>query len=96
VRIDGFDWDDGNRAKSQKHGVSLEEIEEALGVIDLLVDDPFSAEKCYRTVGKTKQGRHIFALFTLRGGLLRPISVRYMQEKELAQYEEEMARLAKR
>jgi uncharacterized DUF497 family protein len=23
----GFDWDDGNREKCQKHGVALEEVE---------------------------------------------------------------------
>jgi uncharacterized DUF497 family protein len=26
----GFDWDDGNRKKCQKHGVTLDEIEAAL------------------------------------------------------------------
>ena len=25
--VSGFDWDDGNRAKCQKHGVSIVEIE---------------------------------------------------------------------
>jgi uncharacterized DUF497 family protein len=25
---DGFDWDDGNRQKCQKHGVSVSEIDE--------------------------------------------------------------------
>jgi hypothetical protein len=27
-RVSGFDWDEGNRAKCQKHGVSIPEIEE--------------------------------------------------------------------
>jgi uncharacterized DUF497 family protein len=27
MKFDGFDWDSGNRAKCQKHGVSIAEIE---------------------------------------------------------------------
>ena len=27
MRVQGFDWDGGNRAKCQKHGVSIAEIE---------------------------------------------------------------------
>lgn len=96
MQLDGFDWDEGNRAKCKKHGVSIAEIEEALHVIGFVVDDPFSGEKRYRTVGRTRQGRYVFAVFILRGTRLQPISVRYMHEKEVAQYEEEMARAAQR
>ena len=49
-------------------------------MIDFVIDDPFSAEKRYRTVGKTAAGRHIFAVFTIRGRQLRPISARYMHQ----------------
>jgi uncharacterized protein len=28
LKVAGFKWDAGNRAKCQKHGVSLEEIED--------------------------------------------------------------------
>jgi uncharacterized DUF497 family protein len=28
--FDGFDWDDGNRNKCQKHGIALGEIERLL------------------------------------------------------------------
>jgi uncharacterized DUF497 family protein len=27
LQVSGFDWDDGNRSKCQKHGVSMAEIE---------------------------------------------------------------------
>lgn len=96
LQFDGFDWDDGNREKCQKHGVSVGEIEEALSVIAFVVDDPFDGEKRYRTVGKTSRGRYIFAVFTIRETRLRPVSVRYMHEKEVAQYEKEMARFKNR
>ena len=91
-----FDWDSGNLAKCRKHGVSIVEVEEALGLVAFVVNDPFPGEKRYRTVGVTLAGRHVFAVFTMRNGRVRPISVRYMHDKEVACYEEEMAGLANR
>ena len=96
MQFDGFDWDQGNREKCQKHGVSIAEIEEALRVIDFVVDDPFEGEKRYRTVGIARSGKHIFAVFTIRGSRLRPISARYRHAKEIRQYEEELAALKDR
>ena len=93
VEFDGFDWDEGNRGKCQKHGVSLPEIEQALRLIRFVVDDPFPGEKRYRTVGRTEAGRYVFAVFTLRGSKLRPVSVRYMHEREIASYEEGLAQI---
>ena len=93
MQLDGFDWDDGNREKCRLHGVSIEEIEEALSIIRFVVDDPSPGEKRYRTVGRTRAGRHVFAVFTMRGTLLRPISVRYMHAKEVRAYEKALAGL---
>lgn len=81
MRFDGFDWDEGNRQKCQKHGGSIEEVEEALSSIRFVIDNPSRAEKRYRTVGTTHAGRHVFAVFTLRGTRLRAIGVRYMHER---------------
>jgi uncharacterized protein len=67
-----------------------------LSAIRFVVDDPFAGEKRYRTVGRTRAGRYVFAVFTLRGSKLRPISVRYMHEREVASYEEAMAGLEER
>jgi uncharacterized DUF497 family protein len=36
----GFDWDDGNRKKCQKHGVTLEEIEATLKASVSVFPDP--------------------------------------------------------
>jgi uncharacterized DUF497 family protein len=93
IGIAGFDWDKGNRAKCQKHGVSISEIEA------LFRTDPFVApawkhskkEDRLIAVGKTASGRGIFVAFTMRtkGRLLRPISARYMHAKEFAAYEKE-------
>lgn len=76
VEFDEIEWDEGNREKCQRRGVSIVEIEQALSEIRLVVDDPFQAEKRYRTVGRTGAGRQVFAVFTLRGGKPRPISAR--------------------
>lgn len=96
MEFDGFDWDEGNRAKCQMHGVSIAEVEEALSNVRLVVDDPSPFEKRYRTVGRTTAGRHVFAVFTMRGALLRPISVRYMHAKEVRAYEEALAGVEER
>jgi uncharacterized DUF497 family protein len=93
ARASGFDWDDGNRSKCQKHGVSPAEVE-ALFERPLLIvrDDAHSrSETRLRAIGRTASGRSIFLVFTIRvrGGkrLVRPISVRYMHRKEVESYE---------
>jgi uncharacterized protein len=96
IAFDGFDWDDGNLEKCRKHGVSLAEIEEARSVVRFVVDDPFHQEKRFRTVGRTMAGRYVFAVFTLRGSRLRPISARFMHAGEVARYEQALAGLEDR
>lgn len=90
--IDGIQWDDGNREKCQKHGVSLAKIEFVLRSQDLMIfPDPFEAEARLRGIGRTVQGRHVFIVWTQRRSgaltLLRPISARYMHDKEIEHYE---------
>ena len=65
-------------------------------LIRFVVDDPFPGEKRYRTVGRTEAGRYVFAVFTLRRSKLRPASVRYMHEREVASYEEGLAQIEDR
>lgn len=52
-------------------------------------------EKRFIAVGKTEKARYIFMVFTLRDGekgkLIRPISARYMHEKEVKYYEKTIA-----
>jgi uncharacterized DUF497 family protein len=95
--FDGFDWDAGNRAKCQKHGVSLAEIE------DLFLSGPglwpdlknSVLEQRTRAIGKTAKGRWIFAVSTIRfrsrSVFILPISARYMHAKEVAHYEKAQA-----
>ena len=97
--ITGFDWDDGNKTKCEKHGVSLSELESAFyKTLHIFPDLKHSQnEERYIAFGVTDEGRHIFAAFTLRKvgteTYIRPISSRYMHQKEIDYYEEEIARI---
>ena len=94
-RPDGFDWDDANRSKCQKHGVSIAEIERLLtGDARVAPDLKHSdIEDRYVAVGRDSHGRAMFVAFAIRerGGrrLFRPVSARYMHKKEIDSYEKE-------
>lgn len=92
----GFDWDEGNRRKFQKHGVSILEIETLFESDSVAVrpDDGHSlTETRFQAIGPTAEGRFIFVAFTFRRiegkVVLRPISARYMHGKEVARFEED-------
>jgi uncharacterized DUF497 family protein len=92
--IRGFDWDDGNRDKCQKHGMSIAEIEAVFTrpVVILPDRENASGERRLKAIGTTLAGRHAFIIFTWRaeragGALLRPISARYMHKSEVEAYE---------
>lgn len=93
MKIVGIEWDDGNWPKCAKHGVSKAEIEFALMNTPMVKPDrtPVTSETRFNAVGLTETGRHLFIVFTLRGGdsdrRLRPISARYMHRKEIDRYE---------
>ncbi|MGI9132442.1 MAG: BrnT family toxin, partial [Rhodoferax sp.] len=86
-KIVGFDWDDGNARKNEKHGVSMAEAEQVFFNVPLLmVDDASHSQKEPRihALGKTDDGRTLHITFTLRqsGQLIRVISARDMHRKE--------------
>jgi len=97
-RVQGIDWDAGNREKCEKHGVSREEVEELL-LHDLgVAPDPAhsGAEQRYIAVGRNAAGRPMLVAFTFREKagrlLIRPVSARYMHPKEAERYEQEGTR----
>lgn len=89
----GFDWDEGNRAKCQKHGVSIAEIEDALrGEVRLAPDPKHSAREArFIAIARSRQGRPLFVALTFRekngARLIRPLSAPYMHKKEIEAYE---------
>jgi uncharacterized DUF497 family protein len=94
--VAGFDWDDGNRDKCRKHGVSIAEIEVMFANPVAVFPDPSHSDReaRFKAIGRSR-GRHIFLVFTLRKRgyetLIRPISARYMHRKEVEHYENETA-----
>jgi uncharacterized DUF497 family protein len=93
-RIVGFDWDDGNARKSEKHGVSQSEAEQIFFDVRLpmLADADHSAdEPRYHALAATLDGRRLHVTFTLRGDRtrIRVISARDMHRKERQIYESE-------
>jgi uncharacterized protein len=91
MKITGFDWDDGNWPKCGKHGVLREEIEEVFLGAPSVMPAPNPNESRMRAIGKTNAGRYVFLVFTLRKAnrqtLLRPVSARFMHQKEIDHYE---------
>jgi uncharacterized protein len=95
LQANGFDWDRGNRAKCEKHGLSIATIESLFTrPLAILPDAAHSLrEERLRAIGRTEKGRGVFIIFTLRRKgdelLIRPISARYMHKKEIEIYEKE-------
>ena len=90
--LSGFDWDEGNARKNEKHGVSTAEAEQGFfnQPLLLLEDGAHSqSEPRFHALGKTDAGRARHITFTLRqsGALIRVISARDMHRKERAIYE---------
>jgi uncharacterized DUF497 family protein len=93
-----FDWDDGNRAKCQTHGLSISEIEYVLAHSETyIVPDRRNSEYEPRfiAIGRNESGRYAFVAFTPREKdgrtVWRPISARYMHKREIARYEKEIS-----
>jgi hypothetical protein len=89
----GFDWDEGNARKNEKHGVSKSEVEQVfLNRPLLLIDDlaHSQAEPRFHALGRTDQDRWLHVTFTEREDrtLIRHISARAMSRKERAVYEQ--------
>ncbi len=96
LAFSSFEWDGGNRKYCQKHGGSLKQIERFLQQDNLLVaPDVLHAqqEERYLAIGRARTGKPMMVVFTIRIAdktvRLRPVSARYMHEKEARKYEEE-------
>jgi uncharacterized protein len=89
----GFDWDEGNSRKSDRHGVSMAEAEQVFfSVSVLMLPDPAysQAESRSHALGNAIDGRRLHVTFTLRdsGKLIRVISARDMSRKERKYYDQ--------
>lgn len=92
-KISGFDWDEGDSRKNDKHGVSMAEAEQVFFNAPLLMlEDAVHSrvEPRLHALGRTDEGRRLHITFTVRkaGSLIRVISARDMHRKERAVYEQ--------
>ena len=92
AKITGFDWDEGNIQKNEKHGVSMAEAEQVFFNAPLLVLEDHkhsSQEPRFHALGKSDERRLLHITFTLRhaGENVRVISARDMHRKERVIYE---------
>jgi uncharacterized DUF497 family protein len=90
--VTGFEWDQGNARKNDKHGVTMAESEQVFFNAPLLLLEDLKhsgMEVRYHALGKSNAGRQLHISFTLRSGgsLIRVISVRDMHRKEREIYE---------
>jgi uncharacterized DUF497 family protein len=71
----------------------VKEIEDLFSGTVAIQPDPSTGESRLRAIGRTARGRHVFLVFTLReragATFIRPISARYMHDREVQRYEEE-------
>jgi len=93
AKIIGFEWDDGNARKNDKHGVSTAEAEQAFfnDPLLLVADVKHSKRELrFHALGKSDEGRLLHITFTLRnaGASIRVISARDMHRKERTVYEQ--------
>lgn len=94
-KVEGLDWDEGNRWKSEtKHGVTEQEAEQVFANAPLVVEADVAHsqhESRYHALGSTNAGRLLHVTFTLRlaGTRLRVISARDMHRKEKKIYDQE-------
>jgi len=88
-----FVWDKGNKDKNWlKHKVANQECEEAFfdKKKKTFKDELHSkGEEKFRIIGKARQGRCLFVVFTIRDSKIRIISARDTNRKEVKLYEEE-------
>ena len=87
-----FEWDTWNEQKNWiKHKITAEEAEEPFFTEDYIIleDEPHSSEQeeRYILLGKTKQTKMLFIVFTIRAAKIRIISARETDKKEVLFYE---------
>ena len=93
AKLAGFQWDDGNARKNDKHQVSTAESEQVFFNTPLLVlaDAKHSdREPRLHALGRTDRDRLLHIAFTLResGRKIRVISARDMHRKERTIYDQ--------
>lgn len=88
-----FEWTKGNIDKNKKHRVEDKEAEQVFfDEFKLTIKDErhSTIEERFLLLGRTKDGRKLSVIYTIRGEKIRIISARDMNKKERRKYEEEL------
>ena len=91
AQLDGFEWDDGNARKNEKHEVTAAEAEQVFFNQPLLLLEDLKhsqTEPRHHALGVTHTGRQLHITFTVRRSKIRVISARDMHRKERSIYEQ--------
>ncbi len=89
-----FDWDEANISHITKHNVVPKEAEDVFFDKNNVLDDDIghsTTEARFLIIGKTKKGRVLYQIFTIRGDKIRVISSRSINKKEVKLYEKEIS-----
>jgi uncharacterized DUF497 family protein len=94
MKIEDFDWNDGNSEKIKKHGIQRYAVEDFFANCDpfIYADQSHSVVESRFIAFDKYKNRHMYVVFTFRAvdGLLkiRVISARYTHEKEAGKFYE--------
>lgn len=95
LRVVGFEWDDANIEHIAQHNVLPSEAEDLFfdrnNVLDKDIKHSISEDR-FIIIGKTKEERLLYQVFTKRGNNIRVISSRGINKKEVQLYEEKTRR----
>jgi len=83
-----FDWDEGNVDHLDRHGVTPEEVEEALMDSRRVGTAAYNApgERRSAVVGATEDGRLLFVVYTWRGRKVRVVTARDADQAQRRRY----------
>jgi uncharacterized DUF497 family protein len=88
IEFEGFDWDEANGRHATRHGISRQEIEQAL-LAGFLETNAYvrSGELRHAAVARTPSGVLIEIVVVVRGGRLRPITAHKVKRAKRGLYE---------
>jgi hypothetical protein len=86
-RVDGFEWDVHNVGHVARHGVTPQEVEDAVcGTHVVVPAKPVQGEKRWKLFGRAEAGRYLVVVFTIRRTKLRPVTAYTMNQAERGIY----------
>lgn len=91
----GFEWDEANIEHIAQHNVSPAEAEEIFFDTKNVLDEDIKhsiVENRFIIIGKTREKRLLYQIFTKRGDKIRVVSSRDINKKEVKLYEKKARR----